>query len=62
MATPIGTILGVGMLGLAAVVLVAATMITAFVELPEETGDLMVLARPAGGVVRGERVPVVTAL
>jgi hypothetical protein len=62
MATPIGTILGVGMLGLGAVVLVVATVITAFIELSDDSGMLLVGARPAGMPVRTSERSVTTAI
>jgi hypothetical protein len=38
MATPVGTILCVGMLGLSAVILIVATIASAFVVIPLEAG------------------------
>jgi hypothetical protein len=48
MATPVGTLLCVGMLGLATVILVAAAVASAFVSLPVEDWDSTRLRLPAG--------------
>lgn len=62
MATPIGTILAFGMLGMGTAVLLVATVVTSFVKLPEEAGAASRIARPAEPAVHGRERLVTTAV